>query len=582
MRIRTGKTKNGRLFYVIKTYYDSQGVEHTVTVEKLGNENDIRKRTGRDPDEWAKEYVAQLNEKEKQEKQDITLTFPQGKRIRKGHRRDFNVGYLFLQKMYHDLDLDKLCKQITKRHSFQYDLSSILSRSIYGRILEPCSKRATLKFAKALIEPPKFEQQHLYRSLDVLYEESDFIQQQLYQNSFCYGKRKTGVIYYDCTNFFFDIEQQDEDGLRKYGKSKENRPLPIVEMGLFTDQEGIPLGVCIHPGNTNEQTTLKPIEQRMISEYGMSKFVVCTDAGLASKANRRFNDVQGRAFIVTRSIKQMKKELKEWALSSEGWLLCGDSKKKKYDISKFEDMGEELLEKFYEKTFYKERWVDQGSFEEKIVVTYSLKYRQYQRNIRAGQIERAQKAIDNGNAKIKKYNQSDYRRFIEKTPLTDDGEVAQQALYDIDTERIKEEKRYDGFYAVCTNLDDDPQEIIKVNQSRWQIEECFRIMKSDFSARPAFVRTNAHIHAHFLICFIALTIYRLLEKKLGDRFTCDQILSTLRDMRMTEVLGEGYMPSYTRDDITDALYEAFGFRTDEEFITKERMKKILKESKKKI
>lgn len=581
MRIRTGKTKNGRLFYVIKTYYDSHGIEHTVTVEKLGNENDIRTRTGRDPDEWAKEYVAKLNEEEQKQNADVNISFSQTKLLSKGHIYEYNAGYLFLQKIYYELGMDKICRQITKRHSFQYDLNSILSRLLYGRILEPCSKTATLEYSKNLLEKPNFEKHQIYRALDVLCEESDFIQQQLYKNSFVYGKRNTGVIYYDCTNFFFEIEQQDEDGLRKFGKSKENRPLPIVQMGLFTDRDGIPLGVCIDPGNTNEQKTLKPIEQRIISEYGMSKFIVCTDAGLASKANRKFNCIKDRAFIVTSSIKKLKGELKEWALEPYGWYLCEGNKRKKYDISKLitDETDDKTKTSFYDMVFYKERWVDQGSFEEKLIVTFSLKYQQYQRNIRNGQVERARKAIDNGSVKAKKYNQNDYRRFVEKTAVTGDGEVAESALFAIDAQRIAEEERYDGFYALNTNLDDDPGQIVKINHQRWQIEECFRIMKSEFRARPAHVSTDTRIEGHFLTCYLALVLYRYLEKKTGYKYTCNELISTLHGMHMREVIGKGYLPSYTRTDITDDLHETFGFRTDYDFITAQNMKKILKSSK---
>lgn len=581
MRIRTGKTKNGRLFYVIKTYYDSRGVEHTITVEKLGNENDIRQKTGRDPDEWAKEYVAALNEEEKKQKADVTLSFSQTKLLSKEHLYEYNAGYLFLQKLYYELGLDHICRQIAKRHSFQYDLNSILSRLLYGRILEPCSKRATFEYSKSLLEQPNFEEHQIYRALDVLCDESDFIQQQLYKNSFVYGTRHTGVLYYDCTNFFFEIEQQDEDGLRKFGKNKENRPLPIVEMGLFIDRDGIPLGVCIHPGNTNEQKTLKPIEQKILSEYGMSKFIVCTDAGLASKANRKFNCVQDRAFIVTSSIKKLKQELKEWALNPKGWYLCEGNKRKQYDLCKLltGELDAATKEAFHDKVFYKERWVDQGSFEEKLIVTFSLKYRQYQRTIRNGQIERAQKAIDNGTAKAKKYHQNDYRRFVEKTSVTNSGEVADNTLFAIDTGRIAEEEQYDGFYALNTNLDDDPKEIVKINHQRWQIEECFRIMKSEFKARPAHVSTDTRVEGHFLTCYLALVLYRYLEQRTGNKYTCDQLLSTLQGMHMREVLGAGYLPSYTRTAITDDLHEAFGFRTDYQIITSQTMKKLLKSSK---
>lgn len=577
MRIRTTKTKNGRLFYVIKTYYDSKGNEHSMTVEKLGNENDIRAKYGQDPDEWAKEHVRKLNEKEKKEKEDITLTFSPGKRMTKNYRYEYQIGYLFLQKIYHELKLDLVCKAITRRRSFNYDLNNILSRLLYGRIIEPNSKRATCRFAETLIEQPKFKDHQVYRTLSVLASESDFIQEQLYKNSFAMGKRHTGVIYYDCTNFFFEIEQSDEDGLRAYGKSKENRPLPIVEMGMFTDHDGIPLAFSIHPGNTNEQVTLRPLEKKLLSDFGMSKFVVCTDAGLASMANKRFNNVQDRAYITTQSLKKLKAEQKEWALSPKGWSISGSAKgrgrKKLYDLNELD------LVKDYEKTFYKECLVDRGTFEETLIVTFSLKYQQYQRNIRQGQIDRAQRAIDNGNAKRGKKNQQDYRRFIQKTAVTPDGEVAEKIKCSLDEERIHEEEKYDGFYAVTHNMDDTPEDIIRVNHQRWQIEECFRIMKSEFGARPVYVSLKDHIEAHFLTCFLALIIYRYLEKRLHNEYTCSQIISTLQDMTVREVLGEGYLPNYMRTDITDALHDAFDFRTDFDIIPSKQMKKIIKFSK---
>ena len=573
MRIRTTNTKNGRLFYVIKTYYDTHRIEHSVTVEKLGNENAIREKYNCDPDEWAQQYVKKLNEIEKHEMKDITVNFSKKHLLSKNHRYEFNIGYLFLQKLYFDLGINKICREISKKHDFEYNLDSVLSRLIYGRILKPCSKLATHKFSESLLENADFSEHQVYRALDVIAEESSFIQQSLYQNSFFFGKRHTGVIYYDCTNFFFEIEQPDVSGLRKYGKGKESRPLPIVEMGLFMDQDGIPLAVCIHPGNTNEQITLKPLEQKLISDYQMSKFVVCTDAGLASKANRKFNDVQNRAFIVTQSIKQLNAELKEWSLNPSGWKISGDTSIKTYELSSVD------LSEFSEKTFYKERWVDRGNYEEKLIVTYSNKYREYQRNIRNSQIERAQKAIDSGDAKRGKHSQNDYRRFIQKTTITEEGELAKNTVLTLDSAVIEAEERFDGFYAVCSNLDEEPSKIIAVNHQRWQIEECFRIMKSEFRARPAFVQNDPRIEAHFLTCFLALVVYRYLEKKLNHRFTCDQILSTLREMNVREVAGEGYIPTYMRTEITDALHEAFGFRTDFQIISKPDMKKIIKKSK---
>lgn len=575
MRIRTTKTKNGRLFYVIRTYYDTNGKEHSVTVEKLGNENAIREKYNCDPDVWAKAYVSKLNEQEKLDKKPIDVSFYKNMLISKNHQYSFNVGYLFLQSLYYKLGLNKICRQISKSYQFEYDLNDILSKLIYGRIIHPCSKIATYEFSKKLMEQPAFDEHQIYRALDVIGSESDYIQEKLYSNSFALGKRNSGVIYYDCTNFFFETEEADENGLRQYGKSKENRPLPIVEMGMFIDSDGIPLSVCIHPGNTNEQITLKPLEKKLLSDFHMSKFVVCTDAGLASKANRRFNNIQNRAFIVTQSIKKLKDKTKEWALGSDGWKKFGEKRKLTYSIDNLD------AEKDYNTVFYKERWIDQGSFEERLIVTFSMKYQVYQRKVRDGQIDRALRAIDNGTAKAKR-NANDYRRFIEKISVTSDGEVAEKTCLSLNSSRIAEEGKYDGFYAVVTNLEDEPEQIIKVNKQRWKIEECFRIMKTEFSSRPAYVRTGEHIKAHFLICFLSLVIYRYLEREMKYQYTCEQLIDTLKDMNMREVVGEGYIPTYTRTEITDALHNVFNIRTDYQIITKQNMKKIIKATKTQI
>lgn len=575
MRVRTGKTKNGRLFYIIKTYYDTKGVEHTVTVEKLGNEHDIRERTGRDPDEWAKERAKYLTEKEKEEAKNITVDFSPTSLITKDYQYSFNVGYLFLQKIYYELKLDKICDDIQQNARFDFNLNDILAKLCYGRILSPSSKMKTYDFSKTLLEQPEFEQHQIYRALDILAEHSDDIQAGLYKNSLALGKRNTKVIYYDCTNFFYEIEEPDVDGLRKYGKSKENRPLPIVEMGLFVDKDGIPLTMSIHPGNTNEQTTLKPLEKKLLQDFEMSQFVVCTDAGLSSKANKRFNSLNNRAFITTQSLKKLKEELRETALNPTQWYLMGSkTKHKKYDISQLDE------EKFKDAVFYKEIPVDNDEFYERLIVTYSIKYRNYMRNIRDGQVVRAQKALENGGVRLKK-NANDFRRFIKKESYTPDGELAEKSRQYIDTGVIEKEAQYDGFYAVSTNLmDEEPSEIAAVNHQRWQIEQSFRIMKSEFKARPAYVRKDSRIEAHFLTCFIALILYKYLEKRLPAKYTCEQITDTLRKMEVREIVGDGYIPTYTRTILTDDVHEVFGFRTDYQIVTKANMKKIKSASKK--
>lgn len=575
MRVRTSKSSIGLRYYIIKTYYDTKGIERTITVEKLGSEQEIREKTGRDPMEWAKERAAFLTEQEKKKEASLSISFSPIDLITKDYQYTYQVGYLFLQKIFYRLGLDKICASIQKGSNFKYDFTNIVQRLCYGRILEPASKLATHEFSKKLLEQPNFDLHQIYRSLDVLADNFDEFQAELYKNTEKLGKRNTGVIYYDCTNFFFEIEDLDPDSLCQYGKSKENRPLPIVEMGMFIDYDGIPISMCINPGNTNEQVTMKPLEQKMLSTFNMSKFVVCTDAGLSSSKNKRYNAIQGRSYITTQSLKKLKADIQEAALSPDGWYLMGArAKYRKFNLNEL-DEG-----KYRESVFYKELPVDSNDFDERLIVTYSIKYRNYLRKIRANQVLRARKALENGKVRSKK-NANDFRRFVKTIHATEDGEVAEKSKQYIDSDYIRQEERFDGFYAVTTNLaDEEPSQIAKANHQRWQIEQCFRIMKSEFRARPAYVSTNSHIKAHFLTCFLSLVIYKYLDKQLSGSYSCEQLCETLRGMYVREVVGDGYIPAYTRTNITDDLHESFGFRTDYQITTKAKMKKTVEISKK--
>ena len=570
MRLQISKSKNASSLYVTKSIYVN-GVSTSKVVEKLGTYDELKaKLNGEDPIEWAKAYVAELTRKEKEEKREVMVRYSPAKQIDKDEQKTFNGGYLFLQQIYHQLGLSKISKVISDKYKFTYNLDSVLSRLVYSRIIFPASKLATCEQSRLFMEQPEFELQHVYRSLEVLAKESDYIQSELYKNSLKICDRNKGILYYDCTNYFFETEQ--EDGLRQYGVSKEHRPNPIVQMGLFMDGDGFPLAFCINKGNTNEQVTLKPLEKTIISDFGLSRFVVCTDAGLASVANRKFNDIQDRAFITTQSIKKLKASLREWALDPTGWKMSGSDVL--YDLTELnEDSNLDL-------TFYKERWIKEKDLEQKLIVTFSTKYQKYQQSIRNRQVERAQKVIDTNPGKLKKCNSNDYKRFISKSHCTENGEVAENESYSIDTDLIAGEAAYDGFYAVCTNLDDDASAIIKVNQRRWEIEESFRIMKSEFKARPVYLQRDDRIEAHFTTCFISLMIYRILEKKLGEKYTCHDIVTGLRDMNFFEITGEGYLPTYTRTDLTDDLHDAFGFRTDYQIVNTKQMKKIFKDTKK--
>ena len=572
MRLSIVKSPNARQFYVIQSYTNKNGKRTSKIVEKLGNENEILKKSkGEDPVVWAKRYIDELNKKEKENNLKILLEKSTSKLIEKNKQNSFNCGYLFLEKIYYELGLDKICNKISVNYKFEYDLDNILSRLLYGRIIYPSSKLATYNLSKKFIEQPNFELQHIYRALNVISKENEFIQAELYKNSLKLSKRNTGILYYDCTNYFFETEQEED--LKQYGPSKEHRPNPIVQMGLFMDGDGIPLAFNITPGNTNEQTTLTPTEQKILDDFKLSKFIVCTDAGLASIANRKFNNKDDRAFITTQSIKKLKEHLKDWSLSKTGWKLSGDEKE--YDISNLEDT-EESKEYYKNKIFYKERWIKENGLEQKLIVTFSLKYKNYQRRIRNSQIERAQKAISTNSLKLDKCNQNDYKRFISKTSITTDGEVAEKKVLSLNAKQIEKEEQYDGFYGVCTNLEDNAEEIIKVNQRRWEIEESFRIMKSEFKARPVYLSRDDRITAHFTTCFLSLVLHRYLEKRLDEKYTCSEIIDTLRDMNLMENVGIGYVPVYTRTDITDTLHEKFNFRTDYEITNIRMMKKILK------
>lgn len=575
MRIRTVKTTNTTQYAIIKDI-TKNGKRTTCVYENLGTIEKIKLRSGNeDPIKWLKNYVKNLNQKQKDNYVSVIIEKNTSKLIDKNIQVSFNIGYFFLQDIYYKLGLNKICASISDKYQFKFDLNDILSKLIYSRILFPASKLKTLELSKKFLEQPNFEYQHIERALPILSKENDFIQSELYKNSKMYMPRNNRVLYYDCTNFFFEVECEDD--FRKYGKSKENRPNPIVQMGLFMDGDGIPLSCEITPGNTNENTTLKPLEEKIIKDFNLADIVVCTDAGLASKANRKFNDTNTRKFITTQSIKQLKSFLKDEALDlTHGWHLPGSDKI--YNIEKLRT-DEKLIELYKDKTFYKERWIKEDDIEQRLIVTYSVKYQEYQKNIRNNQIERAKNLIEKNPKKIGKAKQNDPKRFIEALNTTSSGEAAEETSYYINQSVIDEEAKYDGLYAVCTNLEDDVQDIIKVNHRRWEIEESFRIMKTEFNARPVFHSNKEAIKAHFLICFLALTVYRYLEKKLNEKYTVGDIIDTLKEMNLKKENEYAYSPNYIRTDITDDLHNKFGFRTDYEAIDGKNLKKIIKQTK---
>lgn len=576
MRVTTTKSKFSESFYINYAYIDKNGKSTSKIFKKLGTLNELKEKLGTDDrDEvmkWAKEQARIATEQHKAESETVLVPLSPKSLINLNERRSFNCGYLFLQKICSDLRIDNICRNIKGRHKFKYDIQAIITDLVYARILNPSSKKSSYSYCQSLLEMPKYSLDNVYDALQILADESDYIQSDLYRNSNFLHARNKSVLYYDCTNFFFEIEQEDE--LRKYGKSKEHRPSPIVELGLFMDADGFPLAFDIYPGNQNEQTTLKPLEQKVIRDFECSKFIFCSDSGLGSKSNRQFNDLGDRSYVITQSLKKMKTEDRDIALNPAQYRKLG--------CDKFINLSELDLNDpdVFNTVYYKEIPVTNGPLEETVIVTFSPKYRDYQRKIREGQIERARKMItSDGKIKKNRKNPNDPSRFIETVHVTSDAEVAENIIATLNTEAIAEEEKYDGFYAVITDIEDDPAQIIAINKRRWQIEECFRIMKTEFRSRPVYVSTEKAIKAHFLTCFIALLVYRILENQLNDKYTVTEIVNTLSEMKLTDIGEMGYIPSYTRTALTDALHENAGFRTDTQIVKKSKLRSIIKSSK---
>lgn len=573
MRITTSRSKNSESFYITKSYTDSQGKSTSKTIRKLGTLAELSKRLGTDRDgvmAWANEQARLETLKYKSETDEavVLIPFHSNRLMDFNRKRLFNGGYLFLQSVYYRLKMDSVCRKIKSRYKFEYDLNAILSDLVYTRILEPSSKNSSFKAAKQFLEAPTYELHDVYRALSILAKEMDLIQAEVYKNSFFLGNRNDRILYYDCTNYYFEIEQ--EDGDKKYGKSKEHRPNPIIQMGLFTDGDGLPLAFSLFPGNENEQKSLKPLESAILKQFGCEKFIYCSDAGLASEDNRLFNHLGQRAFIVTQSIKKLPAQDRQWALDRTGFRRLSDDAP--VDITLLSDDDKQDL-------FYKDEPYTTKKLHQRLIITYSPKYAAYQKAVRTEQVARAEKMVAGGSFKKQRKNPNDPARFVNKIAVTDEGEKA-KVHYFLDLDKIAEEEKYDGLYAVCTDLlDDDVADILNVSEGRWQIEDCFRTMKTDFEARPVYLSREDRIKAHFLICFLALLHFRLLKRSLKSTYTTEQLLNVLKSIKFADVEEQGFMPVYERQELTDELHKACGFRTDYEFISKRKMKEIQKKSK---
>ena len=491
-------------------------------------------------------------------------------------KRRVMLGYIFPQSVYYSLGLNTVMRSIRNESKVTYDFNRIMRDLVIGRVLSPLSKSSTYEKAFSFPESPDYDLQHVYRSLSLMAKNFDLIEEKAFKGMKKYADVDTSVTYYDCTNFYFEIEEE-EDGFRTYGKSKENRPNPIVQMGLFLDRNGLPISMCINPGRMNEQKTMIPLEKLMTERFGIEKFVVCADCGLSGKRNLRFNSTENHGFVVTKSLKKVSEDVRARLMGDGGWKRFGDASGRLYSLKEIREDAN-----LRDVIFYHDERFAMGSdgFEERIVTTYCGRLREYQRSVRERQLQRAMELVRQG--KIRKgVNQNDVRRFIVVDSVTENGEVAEKKVFSIDRERFEEESEYDGFYAVTTDLDDDPGEIIRINRGRWEIEESFRIMKSDFDGRPVFVSREDRIRAHFLTCYLAFMIFRIIEQKLnkGDvRYTDPEILRTLRDYEAIDA--ENFYVGAMEGKAVRALESTFGLVGSMTALSKAQFRRLVARSKK--
>lgn len=597
------------------TYYIQQGFRNgkkttTKNIKRLGKHSELLLITD-NPLEYAKNEVKKMNEEYRSGRSEFIVTMDFNERIPStdslySNSTSLNIGYLYLKDIYAKLNLSDFFKSVSSDRKITYDCNKICQFLTYARILDPASKYGTYDKLDTYYEKPQVEYQHMIRFLDILDRNSDQYLKHLFDNSENIVKRDTSVMYYDCTNYFFETEKPDEEivdevtgeiilGLRQFGISKENKTSPIVEMGLIMDSRGIPISMCIHPGNTNEQLTAVPLEKEVIKMTGNKKFIYCADAGLGSYNIRKFNDMGGRAYIVTQSVKKLGQEIKDIVFNDSNYrLLSNDdaitlkemrtfNKKGANNLSLYNDFAYKVIPAntamdtgLYEEKVYKngrtKKVKAKGTLHQYIIVTFSRKMMEYQRTIRERQLERAKKLLRLKDPEKIKKGPNDIRRFLKNTS-------SDTANYVLDMDKIHEEEKYDGFYAVATNLDDSAKDILAVAQNRYKIEDCFRIMKTNFDARPVFLRKPERIRAHFLICYTALLIYRLMECKLDDNLThatTSNLIKTLRNMNVVNMDDMYYKSIYSGSQTLDALERCFELQLNRKYHRPSDLNKIVK------
>lgn len=595
MRLSKIKKKNDTFYYVIESLPGGS----TKIYEVIGKHSELLKITD-DPLSYARKRVEEINKSLKEdvmifnEKIDFSEKIEESNDIASKNTSK-NIGWLYLDEIIKKFDLESFF--LKHKGKQKYNLYDINKHLVVNQILNPGSKMNAWENIDNYIGMNKYDLHQSYRFLTDLNNCKDELQSYLFKKTKEIIELDTSVLMYDLTNFYFETEEEDIDfldgdnilqyGFRKYGKSKENRPNPIVHMGLFVDKNGIPISFTVEKGNTNEQETVLPIETRIIKEYGESKYIYCSDAGLNSYAIRFFNMMQGRNYVVTHSLKKTEEKEKDLIFKDLNWKYKDNDESVSLEYFKSlcdrlisgDELTEEEKDILKRDVIYKEfptnhkvelSKIIPGSkskgkieFEETIFITFSAKFYLYQKKIFNKQLSRAEEWLEKGIEKRK--NQNDPSRFIKEDNFTKSGELATDKLKTINDSTVEDEIKYHGFYAVATNLNLSIKEVLDINSNRWLIEYCFRLLKSFFDTRPMYVFTEEHIKGHLTVCYQSLLVFQILSKKLdelGTHYSARAILDTLKNMVISNHSNRYYESNYTNSKVLQSLEKAFQLKLD--------------------
>ena len=560
--------KSGRTHLsIVNGYWDSDCKQsRTKTIQTLGYVDELSKEYD-DPIAHFEKIVAEMNEEQKKNDSIATININLKEQLSKNTSNKKNFGYAAASKIYHELEIDKFLVNRQRHLNIDFSLNNVMKLMVFSRLLYPCSKKKTFENKDLFFENSDFSIDDVYRALTLMNKHRDAIQLFIYDHIKEQYGRNTEIVYYDVTNYYFEIDEPDE--LRRKGVSKEHRPDPIVQMGLLMDTFGMPIAYKLFKGNDNDCTTLLPVLKEIRKDFNLGRIIVVADKGLNTGENIYYNLKRGNGYVFSQSVRRANKELKAYVLKDNGYTWYGDEYKKKSRINPREIEVMENGEKV------------KKTIEEKQVIFYSKDYDKRAKAEREPALQKARELIKDP-SKFKQSNSYGAAKYVKNINFDKEtGEIiTTKGILSFDDKKLKEEEMLDGYYAIVSSelqLSDD--RIIDIYRGLWKIEESFKITKSDLEARPVYLSREDRIQAHFLICFIALVIARILQHRVENQYCVSRILESLGNVccSLTE---ENYYKFEHRDDVTDAIGNALGIDFTRKYMTFGEIKKNLGDVKK--